>query len=263
MILDRIVAYKKKQIEMEKQVVTIEQLKEKVRHLHRHGTRDFYGALNKPGEIAIIAEVKKASPSKGIICHDFEPIQIAHAYYKNNVEAISVLTEKQFFMGDDEYLQSIRQNVPTPLLRKDFIIDCWQIYQSKMLGADAILLIVSILDDEQLKKFQIVAGILGMACLVEVHNEQEVERALLSGARIIGINNRNLKTFEVSLRTTEKLMRYIPEEVLVVSESGIEDGNDICFLKQQGVQAVLIGETLVKHECVSQKIRELRYGVGA
>lgn len=261
MILDRIVAYKKKQIEMEKQVVSMEQLKEKLRH-HRPGTRDFYNALNKPGEIAVIAEVKKASPSKGIICHDFNPVQIAHTYYKNEVEAISVLTEKQFFMGADEYLQSIRQNVPTPLLRKDFIIDCWQIYQSKMLGADAILLIVSILDDEQLKKFQIVAGILGMACLVEVHNEQEVERALLSGAKIIGINNRNLKTFEVSLRTTEKLIGLIPEDVLVVSESGIKDGRDLNFLKQQGVGAVLIGETLVKHGHISQTLRELRCGVG-
>ncbi len=261
MILDRIVAYKKKQIEMEKQVVSMEQLKEKLRH-HRPGTRDFYNALNKPGEIAVIAEVKKASPSKGIICHDFNPVQIAHTYYKNEVEAISVLTEKQFFMGADEYLQSIRQNVPTPLLRKDFIIDCWQIYQSKMLGADAILLIVSILDDEQLKKFQIVAGILGMACLVEVHNEQEVERALLSGAKIIGINNRNLKTFEVSLRTTEKLIGLIPEDVLVVSESGIKDGGDLNFLKQQGVGAVLIGETLVKHGHISQTLRELRCGVG-
>ncbi|MCG8501740.1 MAG: indole-3-glycerol phosphate synthase TrpC [Firmicutes bacterium] len=261
MILDRIVAYKKKQIEMEKQVVSMEQLKEKLRH-HRPGTRDFYNALNKPGEIAVIAEVKKASPSKGIICHDFNPVQIAHTYYKNEVEAISVLTEKQFFMGADEYLQSIRQNVPTPLLRKDFIIDCWQIYQSKMLGADAILLIVSILDDEQLKKFQIVAGILGMACLVEVHNEQEVERALLSGAKVIGINNRNLKTFEVSLRTTEKLIGLIPEDVLVVSESGIKDGRDLNFLKQQGVGAVLIGETLVKHGHISQTLRELRCGVG-
>ncbi|MBZ4644791.1 MAG: indole-3-glycerol phosphate synthase [Petroclostridium sp.] len=263
MILDKIVAHKLKQIEREKRMVTIDELKEKLKNSNIPDTKDFYKALNKPDGISMIAEVKKASPSKGIICHDFEPVKIAHTYFQNNVEAISVLTESEFFMGSDEYLARIRQNVPIPLLRKDFIIDCWQVYQSRMLGADAILLIVSILDDEKLKKFQIIANILGMQCLVEVHDEREVERALQCGAKIIGINNRNLKTFETSLSTTERLIKLIPKDILVVSESGIKDYNDMNTLRQLGVSAVLIGETLVKSACIQEKIAELRYGIGA
>ncbi|MDK2934898.1 MAG: indole-3-glycerol phosphate synthase [Clostridiales bacterium] len=211
MILDKIVAHKRNQIERQKKAVSIDELKEKLKSSNIPKTRDFYSALNKPDALSIIAEVKKASPSKGIICHNFEPIKIAHTYFQNNVEAISVLTEQEFFMGSDDYLYQIRQNVPTPLLRKDFIVDCWQIYQSRLLGADAILLIVSILTDEQLKKFQIIANILGMQCLVEVHDEKELERALLTNARIIGINNRNLKTFETSLATTGTDRRNIGE----------------------------------------------------
>lgn len=263
MILDKIVAHKLKQIEREKRMVTIDELKEKLKNSNIPDTKDFYKALNNPDGISMIAEVKKASPSKGIICHDFEPVKIAHTYFQNNVEAISVLTESEFFMGSDEYLARIRQNVPIPLLRKDFIIDCWQVYQSRMLGADAILLIVSILDDEKLKKFQIIANILGMQCLVEVHDEREVERALQCGAKIIGINNRNLKTFETSLSTTERLIKLIPKDILVVSESGIKDYNDMNTLRQLGVSAVLIGETLVKSACIQEKIAELRYGIGA
>jgi len=174
------------------------------------------------------------------------------------VQAISVLTEKNFFLGDDDYLVRIRQTCPIPLLRKDFIIDLWQVYQSRCLGADAILLIVSILSDEELKKFQVVAEILGMQCLVEVHNKEELDRALESGAKIIGINNRDLKTFEVDIRTTEKLMNYIPNDRAVVSESGIKDYNDIKYLKELGVDAVLIGETFMRAPSIKDKINELR-----
>ncbi|MGE4283777.1 MAG: indole-3-glycerol phosphate synthase TrpC [Clostridia bacterium] len=262
MILDKIVAHKKMQIEREKRLITLEELKDKTKSTCLPMTRNFYEAINKRGELSIIAEVKKASPSKGILCHDFEPVKIAYTYYQNHIDAISVLTEQEFFMGSDEYLKQIRQNVPIPLLRKDFIIDCWQIYQSRLLGADAILLIVSILSDEQLKKFQIVAGILGMQCLVEVHDEEEVERALKSGANIIGINNRNLKTFETSLSVTKRLIKYRPENVLVVSESGIKDYHDMNELQQMGVDAVLIGETFVGSSNIQQKIDELRAGMG-
>lgn len=262
MILDKIVAHKRKQLENEKRLVTIDELKEKVQSSQILPVRDFYKALNNEGRLSIIAEVKKASPSKGVICHDFEPVKIASEYSKNHVDAISVLTETEFFMGSDEYLRKIRQNVSTPLLRKDFIIDCFQIYQARVLGADAILLIASILDDEQLKKFQIVANILGMNCLVETHDESEVERALNSGAKIIGINNRNLQTFEVSLKTTERLKKMIPNDVLVVSESGIHDYKDMAMLQDLGVNAVLIGESLVKSSSIQQKLDELR-GIGA
>lgn len=263
MILDRIVTHKLKQIEQEKRQVTLDELKGKLKNNTQRPVNDFYTALYKPGELSIIAEVKKASPSKGVICQQFEPIKIANTYYENKIEAISVLTEREFFMGSDEYLVQIRQNVPIPLLRKDFIIDCWQIYQSRILGADAILLIVSILDDEQLKKFQIIANILNLHCLVEVHDEYELERALKSGANIIGVNNRNLKTFETTLATTERLIRHMPQDVLVVSESGIRNNDDMKALQQMGANAVLIGETLVKSSSIPQKINELRDGIGA
>ena len=150
--------------------------------------------------------MKKASPSKGVIKEDFNPVEIAKEYSLAEVQAISVLTEKDFFHGNDEYLMKIRQSIALPLLRKDFIIEVWQIYQARFLGADAILLIVSILNDEQLKKYMAVAGILGMQCLVEVHDKEELERALEVEAKIIGINNRDLKTFEVNLKNTETII---------------------------------------------------------
>ena len=209
MILDKIVNEKKLQLKKEMSEISIEGWKQRVSRPGLHKTIDFYNALKKDKQISIIAEVKKASPSKGIIKEDFNPLEIAKKYSEEKVQAISVLTEKNFFLGDEDYLVKIRQNVALPILRKDFIIDLWQVYQSRCLGADAILLIVSILNDEELKKFQIVAEILGMQCLVEVHDREELERALESGAKIIGINNRNLKTFEVDLKTTEKLMNYI------------------------------------------------------
>lgn len=262
MILERIVACKKKQIEAEKKLISMDQLKEKLKSMQISETKDFYRAIHQHDGLSVIAEVKKASPSKGIICQDFEPIKIAYEYWKNNVEAISVLTEKQFFMGRDDYLAAIRQNVPTPLLRKDFIIDSWQVYQSRLLGADAILLIASVLDDEQLKKYQIIASILGMHCLVEVHDEREVERAIKTGAKIIGINNRNLKDFETSLKTTQRLIKQIPKSIPVVSESGIRNHDDMQYLKHLGVSAVLIGETLMRQTNITEKLKELRYGKG-
>ena len=238
--------------------ISIEGWKQRVSRPGLHKTIDFYNALKKDKQISIIAEVKKASPSKGIIKEDFNPLEIAKKYSEEKVQAISVLTEKNFFLGDEDYLVKIRQNVALPILRKDFIIDLWQVYQSRCLGADAILLIVSILNDEELKKFQIVAEILGMQCLVEVHDREELERALESGAKIIGINNRNLKTFEVDLKTTEKLMNYIPHDRVVVSESGIKTQDDMRYLKDLGVNAVLIGETFMRADSINEKIKEFK-----
>lgn len=258
MILDKIVEQKKIQLKEEMGKISIEGWKQRIKRPGMHSTQDFFNALKKNDDISIIAEVKKASPSKGVIKEDFDPLLIAKEYSESDVQAISVLTEKNFFLGDDDYLVRIRQAYPTPILRKDFIIDLWQVYQSRCLGADAILLIVSILSDEELKKFQAVAGILGMQCLVEVHNKEELDRALESGAKIIGINNRELKTFEVDIRTTEKLMNYIPNDRAVVSESGIKDYNDIKYLKDLGVDAVLIGETFMRAPSIKEKINELR-----
>ncbi|RCX12961.1 indole-3-glycerol phosphate synthase [Anaerobacterium chartisolvens] len=258
MILDKIIDNKKIQLEAEMKQLTIEGWKQRLKRPGMHAVRDFFGAIKKEGQISIIAEVKKASPSKGIIKESFEPVEIAKEYCSSGVQAISVLTEKNFFMGDDDYLVRIRQTIPTPLLRKDFIIDLWQVYQARCLGADAILLIAAVLDDERLKKFQVVAGILGMQCLVEVHDREELERAIESGASIIGINNRNLKTFEVDLKTTESLMNYIPHDRAVVSESGIRTREDMRYLKELGVDAVLIGETFMRADSISEKINELR-----
>ena len=208
--------------------------------------------------MSIIAEVKKASPSRGIIKEDFDAAGILAEYGKSDIQAVSVLTEKSFFMGSDEYLVKDRQSLPLPILRKDFIIDIRQIYQSRCLGADAILLIVSILPGDILKKFMIIAGILGLHCLVEVHDEEELERALAAGARIIGINNRDLKTFNVDLTTTERLINKIPTDRVVVSESGISSVDDIRRLKTLGVDAVLMGEAFMKAPSISEKVLELR-----
>ncbi|MCX7843297.1 MAG: indole-3-glycerol phosphate synthase TrpC [Clostridia bacterium] len=258
MILEKIVEEKRKQLEAEMRQISIEGWKQRMKRSGLHSAQSLYKAIKREGEVSIIAEVKKASPSKGIIKEDFDPLEIAREYTNAKVQAISVLTERNFFQGHEDYLVRIRQSFPIPVLRKDFIIDVWQIYQSRCIGADAVLLIASILSDEELKKFQVVAGILGLECLVEVHNRTELERVLDSGARLIGINNRNLKTFEVDLKTTESLMNHIPHDRAVVSESGIESAEDLAYLKGLGVDAVLIGEAFMRAPSISQKIRELQ-----
>ena len=258
MILDKIVAKKKMQIEQEKLIMQREELIEKCKDRIDDEKKSFASAIRINGKISIIAEVKKASPSKGIIREDFKPVDIAKEYLNAGVEAISVLTEKDFFMGNDNYLKEISKTVPLPILRKDFIIDEWQIYQSLLIGARAILLIVSILNDNQLKKFLETAQSLDLDCLVEVHNEEELKRALFAGALIVGINNRDLKTFEVDLKTTEKLMKQINNEIITVSESGIKNYSDVKLLKEIGVDAVLIGETFMRAESMAKKLEELR-----
>lgn len=260
MILDKIVEQKKLQLKEEMKQISVDGWKQRLRRPGLHKPQDFYGAIKGREEISIIAEVKKASPSKGIIREDFDPLGIAKEYSAANVQAISVLTERNFFMGADDYLVRIRQSLPLPLLRKDFIVDVWQVYQSRCLGADAILLIAAVLTGEKLKKLQVVAGILGLQCLVEVHDREELELALETGARIIGINNRNLKTFEVDLGTTERLINFIPHDRAVVSESGIRSAEELRHLKGIGVDAVLIGETFMRASSIREKIDELRAG---
>lgn len=255
MTLEKIVSLKRKKVEIEKSIISIENLQKRIRDLD---TRDFKGAIGKNKKLNIIGEVKKASPSKGVIREDFDPISIGKIYEKNQINAISVLTEENFFLGKDEYLSLIKKETKIPILRKDFIIDSYQIYQSKELGADAILLIGTLLTKRELIEFQKIAKDINLQCLVEVHNLEELGKVLETGTEIIGINNRNLKTFEVTIETTEELIGYIPKDKVVISESGISNRKDMEYLKSIGVDGVLIGESFMKSKSMENKIKELR-----
>lgn len=218
----------------------------------------FRQAISVPGGLNIIAEIKKASPSKGIIQPDFHPVEQAQAYEQAGAAAISVLTEEDFFLGSDEYLKAVQQAVKLPVLRKDFIIDEMQIYEARCMGASAVLLIAAMLDVETLKRFYEITKTLGLDALVEVHNEAELESALAIGADIIGMNNRDLKTFHVSLEVTQRLAKLLPDSVVKVAESGIHTAQDMETVKSSGVHAVLIGESLMRSQgSVEEKLREL------
>ena len=209
-------------------------------------------------EISFICEVKKASPSKGVIAEDFPYLEIAREYERAGAAAISCLTEPEYFLGRDRYLEEIAGKVRIPVLRKDFTVDAYQIYEAKVLGASAILLICSILSDEQLREYIRIADGLGLSALVEAHDEQEIRRALSCGARILGVNNRNLKDFTVNVENSLNLRKHVPEEIIFVAESGIRTAEDIEGLRQGNVQAVLIGETLMRCEDKKAMLAELR-----
>jgi indole-3-glycerol phosphate synthase len=213
--------------------------------------------------VAVIAEVKKASPSKGLICADFDPVAIAANYQKQGAQAVSVLTDVDFFQGCLADLMAVRAAVGLPVLRKDFIIDPLQIEEARAHGADAVLLIAAILDHRQLEEYQAQAAALGMDSLVEVHDERETELALAAGARLIGINNRNLRDFTIDLDTTFRLKKMIPAEIPVVSESGLRSAEDFQRLAVAGVAAALIGETLMRAGAASSLLRSIRAGGGA
>lgn len=258
MILDTIIEKRSIRLEAEKQAVSLDVMKRAAES--RRGSKGCFKAALMQGGISIIAEIKKASPSKGLIKSDFDPLRIAREYERSGAAAISVLTEEDFFQGSSEYLEQVKQAVRIPVLRKDFIFDPWQVWQSAYLGADAILLIAAVLSAEQMKSLRVLAGELNMDALVEVHDRDELESALVSGAQIIGINNRNLKTFEVDINMTGKLARAIPPGIAVVSESGINTADDMRYLKALNVDAALVGESLMKAECISAKMRELKGG---
>ena len=212
-------------------------------------TRDFVGAMRArmaAGQAAVIAEIKKASPSKGVLRQDFIPADIAQSYAEHGAACLSVLTDIQFFQGCVDYLKQARASCQLPVLRKDFIVDAYQVYESRVMGADAILLIASCLDDAQMKEFEAIARSLDMAVLVEVHDAPELERALQLATPLIGINNRNLKTFEVSLDTTLTLMRDVPTNRLLVTESGIHTRDDVLRMGAAGVNAFLVGEAFMR-----------------
>lgn len=205
----------------------------------------FEEALSKKG-LSIISEVKKASPSKGVIAEDFPYLDIALEYERSGADAISCLTEPDRFKGSDEYLKGIVKQVSLPVLRKDFTIDPYMIYQAKLMGASAVLLIAAILTDEQLKEYYKIADTLGLSCLFEAHDEEEVKRCLAAGARILGVNNRNLKNFKVDINNSIRLRSLVPKDIIFVSESGIEKPADVKALKENGTDAVLIGEMLMR-----------------
>ncbi len=262
-ILDTIVAQKQVEVaRLPQRAISSRDLQSALRA--RGGRREFEFALRQPrlGKVALIAEVKKASPSAGVICADFDPVRIAREYEAAGADCLSVLTDEKFFQGSLEYLKQIRASVKLPLLRKDFIIDERQILEAVEWGADAILLIVAILSDAQLKHFHTLATEAGLAALVEVHDEAELERALAAGARLIGVNNRNLKIFKVDLGTTERMAARLDKtpgrtEKLLVAESGIHTRDDVQRLARCGAQAILVGESLMKNSNIPAKVAEL------
>ncbi len=241
-ILDKIVEIKRAQIVEEKKNISLDEMIELAKA--EREIRDFEAALSG-SDMAVISEVKKASPSKGVIKEDFDPVETAKFYEASNFDAISVLTERKYFLGDDKYIKMVRDVTTKPVLRKDFIVDEYQIYQSKVIGADAILLIARILKGK-LKGYYDLAKSLGLHVLVEVHGEDEVAEALESGAKIIGVNNRNLETFDVDLKQTEKIVKLLPPGKIVVAESGIRNREDVEYLKSIGASAILVGETLMR-----------------
>ena len=226
------------------------------------GPLSFFDGLIDGDDIAVIAEVKKASPSKGVIREDFDAVDIAKIYVKNGASALSVLTDEKFFQGSADYLTRISTVVDRPILRKDFTIDPYQIYEARAIGASAVLLIVSILAPEELASFIATSRALGLDALVEVHEREELMVALDAGAEIVGINNRNLKTFDTSLDTTYGLINHIPDDVLTVSESGIYTREDVVALRDAGADAVLVGESLMREPNIAAKLLEL-IGYGA
>jgi len=257
MILDDILANKKTKLEIARRRFPQSQLERLAKD--QPPAKDFAAALKGDG-LRLIAEVKKASPSKGTIAENFDPVKTAETYAANGASAISVLTESKFFQGGLDVLDRIRRalgEAAPPLLRKDFLFDPYQIHESRAHGADAILLIVAILVPEQLHELIVLTRSLGMECLVEVHNQVEVEIALGSHARVVGINNRDLKTFKVDIMTTERLHKLVPSDRVVVSESGIKTRADVDMIRGWAVDAVLIGEALMSASDVGAKMKEL------
>lgn len=255
-ILDRILAQKVLEVAEQRKMLSLAEMIAFVNTLQADDPpRDFAGALRRD-TVALIAEVKKASPSKGILVHDFDPVRIGTVYADNGAAAISVLTDKPFFQGDLKYMYDVRKSVSVPVLRKDFVIDPYQVYAGRAAGADAVLLIVAALEGGLLAELrQLIEG-LAMTALVEVHDEAELDRALQAGAKVIGVNNRDLRSFEVDLGTTARIARIIPPEVTLVAESGISSAADVRRMGDLGAHAVLVGEALVKADDMAAAVRE-------
>ncbi|MBQ8903591.1 MAG: indole-3-glycerol phosphate synthase TrpC [Oscillospiraceae bacterium] len=255
-ILDKLAQHAMERVKAAEQTISLDEIKSRVLSLPK-GDFEFERVLSKPN-ISFICECKKASPSKGIIAKDFPFLRIAKEYESAGADCISVLTEPKWFLGSDEYLREIAAAVKIPCLRKDFTVDEYQIYEAKILGAQAVLLICSILSAEQIKAYIKICDKLGISALVDTHDENEVKTAVNSGARIIGVNNRNLKDFSVDTDNSRRMRELVPDNVLFVSESGVRTAEDVQKLCEIGADAVLIGETLMRAEDKKAKLLELK-----
>lgn len=255
-ILEQLAAHARERTEQAKKSLSLSELRKIAASLPK-GNFPFEAALRKPG-LSFICECKKASPSKGVIAPDFPYLQIAKDYEAAGADAISVLTEPKWFLGSDEYLKEIAGQVSVPCLRKDFTVDEYMIYQAKVLGASAVLLICSLLSQEQIKEYLEISKELGLSALTEAHNEEEMEKALCAGATIVGVNNRNLKDFSVNTENSKNLRQMVPGEVLFVSESGIQNAKDVARIREIGADALLIGEAFMKAKDKKALLFELR-----
>lgn len=257
MILDDIAEKTRERVAREKNEVSLEKMKSKAIAMGKVNPFAFENAIRSTG-MHFICEVKKASPSKGIIAQDFPYRQIAKEYEAAGADCISVLTEPDFFLGSNSYLTEIREEVNIPLLRKDFIIDEYQIYQAKVIGADCILLIAALLPEDTIRSYLRISDSLGMSTLVEAHDQSEIEAASKAGARMIGINNRNLKTFDVNIGNSIDMRSFVDKEIIFVAESGISTREDVEVFEKANVNAVLVGETLMRSMDKGKKLKELR-----
>ncbi len=260
MIISKIIEEKRREVDEAKRAKPLSELEREARNICVRSA--FKKNISRPHHINLIAEIKKASPSKGILRGDFNPVKIAATYQAGLAQAVSVLTDERFFEGRLEYIKKVKESISLPVLRKDFIIDEYQIYESVVAGADAILLISDLLAAEELKKFHSLALSLDLDVLTEVHSEEDIAKALAAGADIIGINNRDLHTFKVDIGVTQRLIRLVPKDKIKVSESGIKSYEDVMFLKSLGANAVLIGEAFMEAGDIAAKMREImRYGI--
>ncbi|MBR5041115.1 MAG: indole-3-glycerol phosphate synthase TrpC [Clostridiales bacterium] len=256
-ILDQLADHARERVALSKEKVSLDEVKARALEIADQSF-SFEKALAANPDIAFICECKKASPSKGLIAPDFPYLEIARSYEEAGADCISVLTEPKWFLGSDQYLKEITSEVKIPCIRKDFTVDPYMIYEAKLLGASAVLLIMSILDEKTAGEYLKVADSLGLSALVETHNDEEVKQALNIGARIIGVNNRNLKDFTVDTENSRKLRQLIPSDVLFVSESGVSSPEDVRKLRRIGADAVLVGETLMRAEDKKKRLAELK-----
>lgn len=257
MILDKLAESSRRRVEERKRTRSLEALRREAEARNAQTGFPFETALGRQG-LSFICEVKKASPSKGVIAEEFPYLQIASEYEAAGADAVSCLTEPEYFLGSDRYLEEIAGKISLPVLRKDFTVDPYMIYEAKILGASAVLLICAILDREEVREGIRIADSLGLSALVEAHDEAEVEKALDAGARIVGVNNRDLRTFQVDLNNSRRLRAMVPPDILFVSESGIRTPEDIRRLRENGTDAVLIGETFMRSPDKKKMICELR-----
>lgn len=255
-ILEQLAAHAKERVALAEQACPLEIIRQKASRMEK-GDGSFEKALKRPG-LSFICECKKASPSRGVIAENFPYLQIAREYQEAGADAVSVLTEPKWFLGSDRYLREIAETVSLPCLRKDFTVDEYMIYEAKLLGASAVLLICSILSSRQLREYLQVCETLGLSALVETHDEGEVDMALEAGARIIGVNNRNLRDFSVDTENSRRLREQIPAEILFVSESGVRTAADAAALREIGADAVLVGEAMMRAKDKRAMLAELR-----